>query len=118
MQVLLVTARQEVKPAAENNPLAKAALSLHRWQESRKEKLFVRRPQSHRTPAPGQQHTHTDIRHWRASAHPPTRRRRRRRSLTQQILGGVLVVVGVVGEVVDLGTHTSLQTCAETERRR
>lgn len=35
--------------------------------------------------------------------------------LTQQILCSILVVVCVVWEMVDLGTHTSLQACEKTE---
>ena len=38
--------------------------------------------------------------------------------LTQQILCSILVVVCVVGEMVDLGTHTSLQACKITTRKR
>lgn len=38
--------------------------------------------------------------------------------LTQQILCGILVVVCVVWEMVDLGTHTSLQACEKMERKR
>lgn len=39
-------------------------------------------------------------------------------SLTQQILCSILVVVCVVWEMIDLGTHTSLQAWRTTERKR
>lgn len=39
-------------------------------------------------------------------------------SLTQQILCSILVVVCVIWEMIDLGTHTSLQAWKKTERER
>lgn len=39
-------------------------------------------------------------------------------SLTQQILCSILVIVCVVWEMIDLGTHTPLQTWKKTEKKK